>query len=694
LSAPDKLERGAPARSITAFVRDNDWTALGMPAPAEWPPALQSVLKVVLDFPSPAVLLCGPEAVVIYNDYFAHLALDLHPRRLGSSAFAGSDAGAAAPLGAELARDVLSGRAVSRRGEVLATGRGAVALDLDYVPVRDEAGAVIGAFGVVREQAAGSAESALSASEEQYRMILESARDFAIVMTDVEGRITTWNPGAVRIFDYRAEEVLGQDITLIFTPEDQAAHVSAIELETAAREGRANDERWQMRKDGSRFWASGVTTSMRNAAGELRGFTKVLRDLTAQKRLEEERERLLERERLARFEAERAMVVRDEFLAVLTHELRTPLSAVVLWSKMLRTGLVAAADQGRALEAIEEGATAQQRLIDELLDLSRMGSGKLRLELRKADPVAAIRRAVEIMRPIAEGKSISIELAVPENTAPIPIDADRVQQVVWNLLHNAVKFSHRGGHVRIAAARQDEWFRIQVSDRGRGIDRNFLPYVFERFRQADASNKRTEGGLGLGLAISRQLVELHGGTIVAESPGLGRGATFTITLPVEARERAMPTPAPIAATATSPPITPELAGARILFVEDDPRTREAVTWTLRRWSADVTAAESPDEAMRAFEESLSGRPFDVLVTDIAMPKRDGYDLLADMRALERQRKAAAAIPAVALTAYVREEDRARALAAGFRDYVSKPVDPTRLYQTIASIIHGNQSPPR
>ena len=538
-------------------------------------------------------------------------------------------------------------------------------------------------------------EDALREAEERHRLIVENARDYAIFMTDPEGRVVTWNTGGERIFGYGEAEIVGQDGAVLFTPEDRERGEHQKELATATGEGRASDDRWQVRKGGERFFASGVTTALRDTDGTLRGFVKVCRDLTERQRLEEQRERLLEQEKVARLEAERAVTMKDEFLAVVSHELRTPLSAILLWAKMLGAGTVKPQDVPRVVETIRQSADAQRQLIEDLLDVSRMISGKLRLNVREAELEPIVRAAAEAVRPMADARGVTVELSLDPQAGRASIDPDRVQQVVWNLLNNAVKFTDRGGRVSVGLTRLDGAVRIEVADTGRGISREFLPHVFERFRQADAALTRMEGGLGLGLSICHQLVELHGGTIRAESAGEGKGATFTVELPLvdvrgEVRLGRQPTDSanPAAAFAT----TAVLTGLRVLVVEDDANTREALQSLLESCGAEVTAVESAALAVAAFREGLARQQYDVLFSDIGMPVQDGYELIRELRAMERQRGDQHGIPAVALTAYAREEDRAKAAAAGFQAHVSKPVEPQQLIETVARLTRRKDEP--
>jgi len=553
--------------------------------------------------------------------------------------------------------------------------------------MRDDNGKLLGFTKISRDLTEQRRmEEKLRQAEERHRLIVENARDYAIFMTDSLGRVLTWNTGAERIFGYSEQEILGQDAALLFTPEDRAAGEAAKELATAVSEGRASDDRWQMRRGGERFFASGITTSLRDADGVLQGFVKVCRDLTKERKIEEQRERLFEQEKVARMEAERAMTMRDEFLAVVSHELRTPLTAILLWSKILSNGMVKPDDYPGVFETIRRSAESQQRLIEDLLDISRMMSGKLRLNVCEADLASVVRAAIETVLPMAEAKDVRIEHSLEAGTFNVRIDADRMQQVAWNLLSNGVKFCDKGGRVHVRIERLDRAVRLQVQDTGRGISPDFLPHVFERFRQADATSTRSHGGLGLGLAISQQLVELHGGTIRVASEGLGKGTTMTVELPVlQARLGGGSTPgsSPVADPGFTP--APVLKDVRILVVEDEEDTRAAIAWLLRECAAEVTTANSAAQAVALFREALNQRPFDVLVSDIGMPVQNGYELMRELRVLETQRGKTAPTPAVALTAYAREEDRAKSLAAGCQAHVAKPVEPAALFEVVGRL---------
>ena len=391
-------------------------------------------------------------------------------------------------------------------------------------------------------------------------------------------------------------------------------------------------------------------------------------EVAERRRIEEERAQLLVREQ----EANR---LKDEFLATVSHELRTPLNAVLGWARVLRSADVEPALRSRALESIERNAQAQARLIEDILEVSRIVTGKLRLKVRALDLAQVIEAALDVVRPAAEAKDISLEAEIPRRPWRSVGDADRLQQIVWNLLSNAVKFTPRGGTVTAALAASNGSDEIIVSDTGKGIDPAFLPHVFAPFRQADASTTRDHGGLGLGLAIVRQLAELHGGTVRAESDGVNRGSRFIVVLPAQ---QTTPAPAPDSgrhrAAAGSAP--PDLGGVRVMVVDDDRDARELLTATLGYYGADVTAAESAAEALVLLPEV---RP-DVLLTDIGMSGEDGYSFINRVRALPPDR--GGLIPAVAITAYATAGDRARAMSSGFQLHVPKPFDPIDLARTV------------
>jgi PAS domain S-box-containing protein len=848
--------------------------------------------------------------------------------------------------------------------------------------------AVVSSLHAARRRAEASTKEAerhqatLRQSQEDFRLLVENVSDYAIFMVNTEGRVESWGLGAESIFGYKDAEIIGRPSSLLFTPEDVESGVPEDEMKRAEAKGRAEDERWHIRRDGSRFWASGIMTALRDETGRLRGFSKVARDLTERKqvqealgaseeryrivaeaatdaiitidresrilyvnqaaekifghriaemqgasltmlmpdylrhlhragieryiqtgqrhvswesvevpglhknghevaleisfgefkregtryftgicrdiserkrvqsrlatqhavtriiadahdvaeatpkiiqavceslgwevgelwrvhtdenslrcteawhapsvgdeiyadmcsehplhagiglpgrvwssgdpiwisdvtrepdfpraraaaraglrsafafpimlgakivgvmeffsrdvrerdesiiemistlgsqigqflerrRVERERAELLAREQEAREEAEVANRLKDEFLATLSHELRTPLTAILGWSRMLSAGQLDADNSQRALETIERNAKTQAQLIEDILDVSRIITGKLRLDVRPVSLSSIIEAAVDTAVPAAEAKGIRLQRVIDSSPATVSGDPGRLQQVVWNLVSNAIKFTSKGGRVLVRLERVNSHVEIVVSDTGKGIRPELLPYVFDRFRQADSSSTRAHAGLGLGLAIVRHLVELHGGTVQAESGGEGQGATFTVNLPLmpmrvpqvpsrREEERTHPT----ASDGIGFDCPPELSGLHVLVVDDEEDARSLVSTVLEKCGARVTAVGSAAEALVEFERALP----DVLLSDIGMPEEDGYSLITKVRSLPAGR--GGQTPAAALTAYARVEDRMRVLRAGFQTHVPKPVEPAELVTIVANL---------
>lgn len=551
-------------------------------------------------------------------------------------------------------------------------------------PVLDEYRAFIGAVYILADiTAQRQAEIALRSSEERFRLLLENVKDYAIFFLDTQGRITGWSLGAEYILGYEEAEILGQPSSIIFIPEDLQQREDKKELEQAVTEGRAEDERWHIRKNGSRFWGSGFVTPLFDETGRLRGFCKILRDFTERKRAEDERAELLKREQDARSAAEAANRMKDEFLATLSHELRSPLNAMLGWTRLLNTRKFDEVTTARAMETIERSAKSQAQLVEDLLDVSRIIQGKLRLNVRPIELVPVIEAALETVRPAADAKEIQLQSVLDSTTGPVAGDSDRLQQVVWNLLSNAIKFTPKAGLVQILLECVNSYVEITVTDTGKGISPDFVPYVFDRFRQADSSTTRAYSGLGLGLAIVRHLVELHGGTVHAESQGEGKGATFKVRLPLvkESRTREQQSKEEnINSVHLCTSTLPILDGVQILVVDDEPDTREFLVTAIEMCGAQVIAASSALEAIQV----ISQQKLDVLVSDIGMPGEDGYSLIRKVRTLPKEQ--GGDIPAVALTAYAREEDRMRSLSQGFQMHLSKPVEPNKLATMIATLV--------
>ncbi|MDP3214161.1 MAG: ATP-binding protein [Deltaproteobacteria bacterium] len=397
-------------------------------------------------------------------------------------------------------------------------------------------------------------------------------------------------------------------------------------------------------------------------------------------RAEERVHALLEAERAARAEAEEAGRMKEEFLATLSHELRTPLNAILGWSELLRQ---TSREPSKGLEVIERNARAQKRIIEDLLDMSAIVNGKLRLDVRPVDLAEVLGAALETVRPAAEARGVRLHALLDPRCGPVSGDPDRLQQVLWNLLSNAVKFTPRGGQVRAELARVDSHIEVRVVDTGEGITPEFLPHMFDRFRQADATMTRRHGGLGLGLAIAKQLVELHGGTIRVQSPGLGHGATFVVELPLSALRAASEQGSgrrhPTADTPTDPTdASPRLDGVRVLMVDDEADARDMVKALLERCHARVTTAGSAAEALSL----LRAEPPDVLISDLGMPGEDGIALIRQVRALGPEE--GGRVPAIALTAYAGSRDRVRIIRAGFQHHLAKPIEPAELIALVAS----------
>ncbi len=526
-----------------------------------------------------------------------------------------------------------------------------------------------------RERLLGEAEQ----TKARLAAIVESSDD-AIIGKDLAGTIVSWNPAAERMFGYRSDETVGHPI-LMLVPEERHAEEAGI-LQTLRRGERIEHfETERVAKDGRRIPVSIAVSPIHDASGRVVGAASVARDVTFRAAMERERDALLAREREARAAAEAASRAKDAFLAVVSHELRTPLSPILAWVQMLRDQRLDEQKAHHALETIERNARAQAQLIDDLLDVARIVSGKLRMEVRPVDLAAVIQAAVDVVRPAADAKDIRLQVDLDTETGKIAGDPDRLQQVLWNLLSNAVKFTPRGGRVQVALARVDSHVEIAVGDTGRGIPAEFLPHVFERFQQAETGTTRGQGGLGLGLAIVRHIVELHGGTVHVESGGPDRGATFTVTLPLvifgrpaDELERRRPT-LPDAATVHG---YPTLTGLRVLVVDDEPDSNDVVSTILAVCGAEVRVAASAAQARSVLDD---WRP-DVIVTDIGMPGEDGYALLAH---IDERHGADGRIPVVALTAYAGTDDRVRLLRAGFQMHVPKPIEPAELVAAVANV---------
>ncbi|MEH1873276.1 MAG: response regulator [Nostoc sp.] len=520
------------------------------------------------------------------------------------------------------------------------------------------------------------AEAALRESEELKQRILDSSHDCIKVLT-LDGRVLYLNQGGLHLLEIDdPASFLNTEWISLWQGEDQENAKGAI---AAAKIGNVGQfQGYCATTKGKPKWWDVIITSVRNASGIIAQLLVVSRDITKQKQAEAEREQLLLREQAAREQAQTANRIKDEFLAVLSHELRSPLNPILGWSKLLRNGTLNVAKTATALETIERNAKLQAQLIEDLLDISRILSGKLNLEMAPVNLASTIEAAIETVRLAAEAKSIQIQRVFDPNIGQILGDSARLQQVIWNLLTNAVKFSFAGGRVEIRLECRDCQAQITVSDTGKGINPDFLPYVFESFRQADATTTRKFGGLGLGLAIVRHLVELHGGTVEVDSPGEGQGAIFNVRFPLmkaQGSSQKAEEDCSFFTFNTSP-----LTGIRILIVDDDVDIRDFLGFVLEQAGAEVSIVTSAIEALQAVEQS---RP-DILLSDIGMPEMDGYMLIRQIRAMPPEQ--GGQILALALSAYAGEVNRQQALASGFQQHVAKPIDPDALIAVILDMI--------
>jgi signal transduction histidine kinase len=482
--------------------------------------------------------------------------------------------------------------------------------------------------------------------------------------------------------------VIGKSI-LILIPPDRYDEETEILKKINSGKRVERFETVRVAKDGRLIDVSLIVSPIRGPNGEVVGASKILHDITQQKRLEAERDALLVREKEARERAEAAGRAKDEFLGLLSHELRTPLNSILGWIRLL-TNSAEEFDKetlSRAIETIERSAKLQAHLIDDMLDISRIISGKLKLDAQPVDLTTVINAAIDALRPAADAKGIRIYITLDFGAETVLGDPVRLQQVVWNLLSNAIKFTPKGGSVVVTLQRVDSHFEITVSDSGIGIDEEFLPFVFDRFRQADSTTSKTFGGLGLGLSIVRQLVELHGGTVEAANRKDGAGAVFTVKIPVMAVRRQAETSVAepesvrrIASENLAWDSSLRLDGVKILAVDDEPDARHLLTVLLEQFGAVVKTADSAQNALQVLEEFEP----DVLVSDIGLPEEDGYSLIRKIR--EAEKVTEKRLPAIALTAFARTEDRYRALAAGYNMHVPKPVEPAELALVISRLV--------
>ncbi|HXG86554.1 MAG TPA: ATP-binding protein [Pyrinomonadaceae bacterium] len=533
-------------------------------------------------------------------------------------------------------------------------------------------------------------KEALTQSEERLRLALDAARlgawqfDFdtlALECTD----ICKANLGLPPEADFSYE-----DFIAAVHPDDRE-NINSTLKNALGKQEEYKDEYRIVWRDNSLHWILVQGSAKYDQSGRAHRIAGVMLDITERKEAEKVREELLESEQKARAAAETANRLKDDFLATVSHELRTPLNAILGWTNLLSSGRLNAEDTSRALQTVRRNAKNQAEIIEDLLDVSRILSGKLNLQMKSIDPLELVKTAVESLKPAADAKKIRLAQTIENGVAPISGDAGRLQQVIWNLLSNAVKFTPEGGEIEIKVGRalDDENLEIVVRDTGSGIKPEFLPLVFDRFLQADGSTTRAHGGLGLGLAIVRHLVELHGGKVLAESEGEGRGATFTLKFPLaQTNDRNTETGTESLTDDKNGDdaldFEGRLAGVEVLVVDDEADNLELIKTFLERCGARVAAAKSMPEALARLEQSAP----DVLISDIGMPEADGYELIRAVRRLPPER--GGGVPAVALTAYARLEDKTRALESGFQKHLSKPMEFAELVATVADIAKYKQ----
>jgi PAS domain S-box-containing protein len=514
------------------------------------------------------------------------------------------------------------------------------------------------------------------AAEEGLARRLIDALPLGLALLEPTGAIRLANRAAEALLGYGAGELTGRALAELYEPAEREDGAPERALAAARADGRVEDEGARLRRDGSTVRAGFVLTLLPSApdATGAGGFTLEMRAIADRPHVEAALRARLAREEEARVQAEAASRARDEFLATLSHELRTPLTAIMGWAHLLRTGNLDEKSRERALETIERNAHLEAQLTADTLDVARIITGKLRVQMQTVDAAKIVESAVDTVRQQAETKGVTLRLAAPGREAAVAADPDRLQQVVGNLLTNAIKFTPAGGEVRVSVIPDAQGVAIEIQDTGEGIDAAILPHVFERFRQGRAGARR-QGGLGLGLAIVSHIVGLHSGHVRADSAGPGQGATFTVHLPSLA-ERPIPA---VASTGRETITPPPLQGLTVLVVDDQEDVRELMRVVLSRRGATVVAAESTATALEALDRC---RP-DVILSDLEMPGEDGYSLIRKVRARSAER--GGTVPAAALTAYARTEDRVNSLRAGFHRHVPKPVQPDELAEIVASL---------
>ncbi len=528
-----------------------------------------------------------------------------------------------------------------------------------------------------------SSERGLVQSEARWRSFVDSSIVGVVILK--QDRIVEANDAFLAIIGYTREDLQANEITWREITPPESLERSEVAREELRKQGNcAPFEKQYIRKDGSRIWVMMAGASILDSEDQWMCFVL---DVSDRKHATVEREAAYNREHAARTQAEEATRLKDEFLANLSHELRTPMNAIIGWTHLLRSGRLDDSQRQRALESIDRGARSQAKLIEDLLDVSRIVSGKLNLAMQLVDLEAVLSAAVESQRPAAEAKGVAVRLGPAPPGAAVMGDAGRLQQVFLNILANAVKFTPAAGKIEVTFQETGESIDVSVADSGEGIAPEFLPYVFDRFRQADGTSTRTHMGLGLGLAIVRHVVELHGGSARAASAGKGHGATFTVTLPIAIDAEGTPR-GPVASRMPGTYGPPGGSGIRVLVVEDDIETRDMLTAILERGGFSYRMATRASEALSVLDDWSP----DVILSDIGMPDMDGYEFVRQLRA--RSAESGGLIPAMALSAFARGEDRDKALNSGYQAHIAKPVDPADLVRAIADLTASTAPAPR
>ncbi|MEO7190590.1 MAG: PAS domain S-box protein [Vicinamibacterales bacterium] len=545
-----------------------------------------------------------------------------------------------------------------------------IPISLTVSPIRTPGGELIGASKIARDLS----RIKRAQSDAVHLAAIVDSSDDAIVSKDLNSIVTSWNGAAERMFGYTAAEMVSQSIRKII-PQDRQQEEDTVLSRIRSGQRVEHFETIRQRKDGTLVPVSLTVSPIRDENGTILGASKIARDISDRERAEHERQRLLA---IAR----NASRLKDDFLATLSHELRTPLNAIVGYVRMLQSDLLTGDKRRRAMDTISRNVTSLTQIVEDVLDVSRIVAGKLRLDVQSVDLGPIVVTALETVRPAADAKGVQLTTIIDPRTPSVSGDPERLQQILWNILSNAVKFTGRGGKVQTRLEQVNSSIEITVSDTGIGIPPEFLPHVFDRFRQADSGIDRASGGLGLGLAIARHLVELQGGRIFADSEGAGKGSSFRVELPRRVADTpvtSLPREHPQSPREELHIDVPQLHGTRILAVDDDRDALALVREILEATGATVVTADSGQEALAALERSVPH----VLLADLGMPHMTGLELIDRIRHADNPQ--IRAVPAAALTAYARSEDRTKALRCGFQLHLSKPVDPGELMAAMAAL---------